>query len=64
MIEQRLVNFEAKLAFIENHVSELDSVIQENRAKIEELEQVIRSLRDQIGTGIEDADGVEPPPHY
>ena len=64
MIEQRLVDLEAKLAFVENHVAELDSVIQENRAKIEELEQVIRSLRDQIGTGIEDADGAEPPPHY
>ena len=64
MIEQRLVNLEAKLAFIENHVAELDSVIQENRAKFDELEQVIRSLRDQIGTGIEDADGTEPPPHY
>ena len=49
---------------MENYAAELDSVIQENRAKIEELEQTVRSLRDQIGTGIEDADGAEPPPHY
>ena len=57
-----MTDLEVKVAFQEHLLGELDTVIQQMRAQIEQLQREVRSIREQQELGPEDPD--QKPPHY
>jgi SlyX protein len=62
-LEKRIVDLEVKVAFQEALLAELDDVIQQLRARLDQSERDIRELREQ-GEAEAPADESQPPPHY
>ena len=68
MIEKRLENIEAKIAFHEDHIEELNKTIYQQQQKLDRLEAICESLVRHVQS-LSDArsDGMpanERPPHY
>jgi len=68
MIEERLVNIEAKITFQEDQIDELNKMVYQQQQKLERLEAVCEALARQIRsmseTGNEGMPANERPPHY
>lgn len=55
-------DLEVRLAFHEHHLAELDQVIRSLRDEVDRLRDELRELRDQRPLGEHDPD--QKPPHY
>jgi SlyX protein len=68
MIEERLVDLETKLAYQEDTIQALNSVVCEQQKQIDQLEATCKMLIDRIGQLLiaADMDKIvdEKPPHY
>lgn len=68
MIEERLVNIEAKITFQEDLIEELNKTVYQQQQKLERLEAVCKSLaghiQSQAEAGNEGMPANERPPHY
>lgn len=65
-IDERLINVETKLAFLEDFINKLQEIAVEHSESIERLKQENRMLKTKLGD-IEDAGQDIPnvkPPHY
>lgn len=68
MIEKRLENIEAKIAFQKDHIEELNKTVYQQQQKLDRLEAICESLARHVQS-LADArsDGMpanERPPHY
>lgn len=54
---------EAKVAWLEHQLGELDQVVRTAYARIDALEAELRQLREHVGAG-EEPEKWEVPPHY
>ncbi|OGS91558.1 MAG: SlyX protein [Gallionellales bacterium GWA2_60_18] len=68
MIEERLVNIEAKITFQEDLIDELNKMVYQQQQKLERLEAICQALARQIQSlseaGNEGKAANERPPHY
>ena len=68
MIEERLVNIEAKITFQEDLIEELNKTVYQQQQKLERLEAICESLARRIQSlaeaGNEEMPANERPPHY
>ena len=68
MIEERLVNIEAKITFQEDLIEELNKTVYQQQQKLDRLEAFCESLAGQIQSqaeaGNEGMPANEKPPHY
>jgi len=68
MIEERLVNIEAKLTFQEDLIEELNKTVYQQQQKLKRLETICESLARHIQSlaeaGNESKPANERPPHY
>jgi SlyX protein len=68
MIEERLVNIEAKITFQEDMIEELNKTVYQQQQKLERLEAICKSLARQVQSQAEAGNEVMPanerPPHY
>ena len=68
MIEERLVNIEAKITFQEDLIEELNKTVYQQQQKLERLEAICEALARQIRSlgeaGNEGKSANERPPHY
>ena len=68
MTEERFIDLESRIAHQDQSLNELNEVVTEQQAKIMQLEELMRSLVDQvraIGETLPAAGAVdERPPHY
>ena len=68
MIEERLVNIEAKITFQEDLIEELNKTVYQQQQKLDQLEAVCQSLARHIQSlteaGSEGKPANERPPHY
>ncbi len=68
MIEERLVNIEAKITYQEDLIEELNKTVYQQQQKLERLEAICKSLAGQIQSlteaGSEGKPVNERPPHY
>jgi len=68
MIEERLVNIEAKITFQEDLIEELNKTVYQQQQKLERLEAICKSLARRIQSlaeaGNEEMPANERPPHY
>jgi SlyX protein len=68
MIEERLVNIEAKITFQEDLIEELNKTVYQQQQKLERLEAICASLARNIESlaeaGNEGMPANERPPHY
>ena len=67
MIEERLVNIEAKITFQEDLIEELNKTVYQQQKKLEQLEAICESLARHIESLAAANEGKpvnERPPHY
>lgn len=68
MSEERFVDLESRLAHMDQMLHELNDVVTEQQARITQLEELSRTLRDRIRSLGEDGPAGDPlderPPHY
>ena len=68
MIEERLVNIEAKITFQEDLIEELNKTVYQQQQKLSRLEAAYESLARRIQSlaeaGNEEMPANERPPHY
>lgn len=68
MSDDRLMDIETKLAFQENTIEELNSVVIEQQTEIDRLRNAVEYLLDKVqqisDTRMERAPSNEKPPHY
>lgn len=68
MSDDRLMDIETKLAFQENTIDELNSVVIEQQTEIDRLKNAVEYLLDKVqqiaDTRMERAPSNEKPPHY
>ena len=68
MIEERLVNIEAKITFQEDLIEALNKTVYQQQQKLDRLEAVYKTLTSHIQslaeTGNESKPANERPPHY
>jgi len=68
MIEERLINIEAKITFQEDLIEELNKTVYQQQQKLERLEAICealaRELRALAEAGNEGKAANERPPHY
>ena len=68
MIEERLVNIEAKITFQEDLIEELNKTVYQQQQKLDRLEAACESLARHIQSlaeaGNENKPANERPPHY
>ena len=67
MLEQRLVNIEAKITFQEDLIEELNKTVYQQQKKLEQLEAFCESLAGHIESLAAASEGKpvnERPPHY
>ncbi|MGA8863422.1 MAG: SlyX family protein [Gallionella sp.] len=68
MIEERLVNIETKISLQEDQVEELNKTVYQQQKKLDQLEEVCRTLAGHIQSlaeaGTEGKPANERPPHY
>jgi uncharacterized coiled-coil protein SlyX len=62
-VDDRLMDLEIKVAFLEKHVADLDGVIREMAQHIEILRRELAEVRDR-SDGTPEKPGDERPPHY
>ncbi len=62
--EERLIELETKLAFLENYINELNTVVIEQDKIIKKLSAEYDDLRKQIHAAKESLPEGEKPPHY
>lgn len=60
-MEERLVDLEVRIAFLERHLEELDAVVRAIRDEVDRMRQDLRDLRSE---GQAEATAWEKPPHY
>ena len=64
-MEERLTHLETQIAYQDQIIEDLNQVVIELRQKVEELEKLCISLKDQnSGSHIKDPSLEVPPPHY
>lgn len=63
-LEARIVNLELRFMRTEKLLDELNDVVVDQQREIDRLVTELRSLREQVLTGNNDAVKNEPPPHY
>jgi SlyX protein len=68
MIEERLVNIEAKITFQEDQIEELNKTVYQQQQKLDRLgaicESLARHIQSQDEAGNESKPANERPPHY
>jgi SlyX protein len=68
MIEERLVNIEAKITFQEDLIEELNKTVYQQQKKLERLEatceSLVRHIQSLAEAGNEEMPANERPPHY
>lgn len=68
MIEERLENIETKISLQEDLIDELNKTVYQQRKKLDQLEEVCRTLARHIQSlaeaGTEGKPANERPPHY
>jgi SlyX protein len=69
MIEERLVNIEAKITFQEDQIEELNKTVYQQQQKLERLEAICEALARELRAlaeagGDRKAPANERPPHY
>lgn len=62
--EERLVELESKIAYLENYINELNKVVIEQDKMIKKLSSEYEDLKKQIAAGKEALPEGEKPPHY
>lgn len=62
--EERLIELETKLAFLENYINELNAVVIEQDKSLKRLSAEYDDLRKQINASKESLPEGEKPPHY
>lgn len=63
-MEERIIGLESKIAYLENFMNELNSVVIEQEKTIKKLSMEYEDLKKQISTGKEALPEGEKPPHY
>lgn len=63
-LEARIVDLELRFMRTEKLLEELNDVVVDQRREIDRLVTELKSLREQVLTGNNDAAKNEPPPHY
>lgn len=65
-MEERIIEFEKKISFLEHSVEELTDLANDQHKQIEQLKERIQSLSDQRSGEklVKDIDEEQPPPHY
>ncbi len=63
-LEARIVDLELRFMRTEKHFEDLSDVVVAQRREIERLVSDVKSLREQLLTGNNEAAKNEPPPHY
>ncbi len=68
MIEERLINIEAKITFQEDLIEELNKTVYQQQQKLDRLEAICEALASHIRSlaeaGNESKSANERPPHY
>ena len=62
--EERIIELETKLAFLENYINELNVVVIEQEKSIKKLAAQTEELKKQINSAKESLPDGEKPPHY
>ncbi len=62
--EERFVDLETKIAYLENFINELNGVVIEQEKTIKKLSMEYEDLKKQISTGKGALPEGEKPPHY
>mgnify|MGYP001826327002 CR=1 FL=1 len=62
MAEDRVTELETQFMHLEKMVEQLNDVVIEQQARIEQLQRELQALREAAAQPDEDVD--EPPPHY
>ncbi len=63
--EQRLVEIESKLAFLEAHLTELSDAMFEQQKQVAAVEKLLHELRDlALAERAQQSQADEKPPHY
>ncbi len=63
-MDDRLLEVEVKLAFLEHTVAELDEVVRETREALDRALRELGTLREQLGPPGKSSPEDEVPPHY
>lgn len=68
-MDERLTNLEIKIAFVENHVAELDELVRGVHTTLERLQQDLTRIAEMVANQPEAGEGAttmldEKPPHY
>ena len=62
--DERLITLETKIAYLENYINELNTVVIEQEKSIKKLSSEYEELRKQIASGRDPLPENEKPPHY
>jgi len=62
--EERLIELESKIAYLENYINELNEVVINQEKSIKKLATEIEDTKKQISSGKENLPENEKPPHY
>lgn len=62
-LEQRIIDLEVKVSFMEALVETLNSVVKAQADKLDKLQSTLEQVKDQVGSGVADPTHVNPP-HY
>lgn len=62
--EERLIDLESKIAYLENYVNELNAVVIEQEKSMARLASETENMKKQIAAGKEALPENEKPPHY
>ncbi len=62
--EERLIELESKITYLENYISDINSVVIEQEKIIKKIIVVTEELKKQIMTNKDGLPEVEKPPHY
>lgn len=63
-MEDQIIHLETKIAYLENFVNELNTVIISQQSQIDQLNKELNKIQDQMTSGSEGDIINEPPPHY
>lgn len=62
--EERLVELETKIAFLENYINEINTVVIEQDKLIKKLTSETEEIKRRLDAGKEPLPAGEKPPHY
>lgn len=63
-LEQRIVDLESRIAFMQAAIDDLNTVVTDQQSRIDELIRQFREMREQAKQNLLEKDPSFKPPHY